>query len=78
MPKYSGNLLSVNLDFLNEEPDEFIHTGFNGQILQVGYIREFWECYPCGNATRSLPLKCEKCHCISCFVFRRLRGRLRS
>lgn len=78
MIRCSGNLLSTDLDFFDEEePDIFVHTGFNSHILNIGDAWQFWECYSCGNATASKPVKCEKCHSIASFIFRRLLGKLR-
>lgn len=62
---------------IEEEPDVFVHTGFNGHILNIGTAWQFWECYACGNATAGLPVKCEKCQCIGSFIFRRLRAAVR-
>ena len=60
-------MLPIDLD---DEPDHFIHPGFNSHILNIGPAWQFWECYQCGNATASLPVKCEKCQSINSFLFR--------
>lgn len=59
-------------EFDIEEVDQFVHTGFNGHILKVGLAWQFWECYACGNATASKPVKCGKCQCTGSFIFQRL------
>ncbi len=51
---------------LGELPhDNFQFTGINGRIELLGDVRDFWECYGCGNATFSEPSKCQKCNGIS-------------
>ena len=63
------SLIKYEDDF---ELSEFVHTGFNSHILNIGDTWQFWECYTCGNATASEPVKCEKCNNIKSFVFRNL------
>ena len=58
------------------EPDEpFEFPGFNGRILNVGQIREFWQCRYCANATSIKPVKCKRCNSYS-FVYMRIVPRL--